>query len=91
MSDIPLTPEQRLFATEHHDLVYAFLNSKHLSETEFYDVIIFGYLDAVCDFLARKDLQRYLQPSCIRRIFSHIFGTAFCFIYLSEKNIPGRV
>lgn len=59
MSDIPLTPEQRLFATEHHDLVYAFLNSKHLSETEFYDVIIFGYLDAVCDFLARKDLQRY--------------------------------
>ncbi len=58
MSDIPLTPEQRLFAAENHDLVYAFLNSKHLSETEFYDVIIFGYLDAVCDFLARKDLQR---------------------------------
>lgn len=59
MSDIPLTPEQRLFAAEHHDLVFTFLNKKNLPESEFYDVIIFGYLNAVCDFLSRKDLQRY--------------------------------
>lgn len=59
MSDIPLTPEQRLFAAEHHDLVYSFLNNKHLLENDFYDVVIFGYLNAVCDFLTRKDLQKY--------------------------------
>ena len=59
MSDIPLTPEQRLFAAEHHELVYKFLNSKHLPESEFYDVIIFGYLKAVHDYLTRKDLQIY--------------------------------
>ena len=59
MSDIPLTPEQRLFAAEHHGLVYTFLNNKHLPESEFYDVIIFGYLNAVHDYLTRKDLQNY--------------------------------
>lgn len=59
MSDIPLTPEQRLFAAEHHGVVYAFLNDKHLPENEFYDVVIFGYLNAVHDYLTRKDLQNY--------------------------------
>lgn len=59
MSDIPLTPEQRLFAAENHDLVYAFLNDKHLSENDFYDVIIFGYLDAVRRYFANPHLQQY--------------------------------
>lgn len=59
MSDIPLTPEQRLFAAEHHGVVYAFLNARHLPESEFYDVVIFGYLNAVHDYLTRKDLQNY--------------------------------
>lgn len=59
MSDIPLTPEQRLFAAENHDLVYAFLNSKHLPENDFYDVIIFGYLDAVRRYFTTSRLQQY--------------------------------
>ena len=40
MSDIPLTPEQRLFAAENHDLVYAFLKEKNLPESDFYDIVI---------------------------------------------------
>lgn len=59
MSDIPLTPEQRLFAAENHDLVYAFLNDKHLPENDFYDVIIFGYLDAVRRYFTNPRLQQY--------------------------------
>lgn len=59
MSDIPLTPEQRLFAAEHHGLVYSFLNDKHLSESEFYDVIIFGYIDAVRRYFIEPHLQQY--------------------------------
>ena len=47
---IPLNEEQRRFATENHNLVYAFLNEKGLSEDEYYDVVIFGYLYAVNDF-----------------------------------------
>lgn len=59
MSDIPLTQTQRIFASEHHGLVHAFLNSKGLPEDEYYDVVIFGYLDAVRRFFAESELQQY--------------------------------
>ena len=45
----PMTPAQQLFAEEHHNLVYAFLNEKKLPEDEYYDVVVFGYLQAVMD------------------------------------------
>lgn len=44
LCEVPLTKEQQAFATDHHGLVYKFLNENHLPEDEFYDVIIFGYL-----------------------------------------------
>jgi len=34
----PMTPAQQLFAEEHHNLVYAFLNEKKLPEDEYYGV-----------------------------------------------------
>ena len=43
----PFTKEEQRFAEENHDLVYAFLNEKKLSEDEYYDVVVFGYLRAV--------------------------------------------
>ena len=45
LCEVPLTKEQQAFATDHHGLVYKFLNENHLPEDEFYDVIIFGYCD----------------------------------------------
>lgn len=59
MSDIPLTPEQRRFAAEHHGLVYAFLNDKRLPEDEYYDIVIFGYLDSVRRYFTEIKLQQY--------------------------------
>lgn len=55
----PLTPEQRLFAAEHHGLVYKFLNENHLSSDEFYDIVIFGYLRAVSRYFNEPELQQY--------------------------------
>ena len=43
----PFTKEEQQFAEENHDLVYAFLNEKKLSEDDYYDVVVFGYLKAV--------------------------------------------
>ena len=43
----PMSQAQQLFAEEHHNLVYAFLKEKKLPEDEYYDVVIFGYLQAV--------------------------------------------
>lgn len=59
LCEVPLTKEQQDFAAEHHGLVYKFLNDNRLAEDEFYDVIIFGYLKAVQDFLLREHLQDY--------------------------------
>lgn len=56
---VPLNDEQRRFATENHNLVYAFLHEKDLPEDEFYDVVIFGYLQAVSDYFNQKALRQY--------------------------------
>ena len=45
-----LTPEQNQFACQHLSLVKVFLFKNHLDQ-EFYDVVIFGYLDAVREYL----------------------------------------
>lgn len=59
LCEVPLTKEQQDFATEHHGLVYKFLNDNHLPEDEFYDVVIFSYLKSVQDFSLRESLRAY--------------------------------
>lgn len=55
----PMTDEQRRLAEANHDLVGAFLRENKLSEEQFYDVVIFGYLCAVQDYCCNPVLQRY--------------------------------
>lgn len=59
MCEIPLTPEQRIFAAENHGLVRKFLKENHLPTDDFYDVVIFGYLRAVHRFFEEPKLQKY--------------------------------
>lgn len=54
-----LTSKQQLFASEHHNLVYKFLHTKELSIEEYYDVVIFGYLLAVQEYLEKPELSRF--------------------------------
>ncbi|WP_162610254.1 RNA polymerase sigma factor [Lachnoclostridium sp. An118] len=63
----PLTEEQRIFAEEHHDFIYQYLNRRHLSIEEYYDTVVFGYLEAVQDYLEKPELKQY-QFSTIARI-----------------------
>lgn len=58
-SEVPLTPEQRVFAAEHHDLVFNFLRENGLAEDEYYDIVIFGYLKAVSRYFSQPALRRY--------------------------------
>lgn len=55
----PLTGEQKHLAELNHDLVYKFLSKNNLSETEYYDVVIFGYLCAAQEYCVNTKLQRY--------------------------------
>ena len=43
----PMTPEEREFAEQYHDLVLDFLRYRRLPTDDFYDIVIFGYLSAV--------------------------------------------
>jgi RNA polymerase sigma factor (sigma-70 family) len=54
-----LTLKQRQFAEDNHNLVYSFLNFKHLSYDEHYDIVIFGYLRAVKRYFEYPELQKY--------------------------------
>lgn len=63
LCEVPLTKEQQDFAAEHHGLVYKFLNDNHLSENEFYDIVIFAYLKAVKDYFSDQSAQDYSFPA----------------------------
>ena len=44
-----LTNTQREYASQHHDVVGGFLKERNLPEDEYYDVVIFAYLEAVTE------------------------------------------
>jgi RNA polymerase sigma factor (sigma-70 family) len=54
-----LTKEQSDFAALHHGLVYRFLRKYGRSEEDFYDIVVFGYLDAVRDWFESELAVRY--------------------------------
>lgn len=53
-----LTEQESAFAAEHHSLVYAYLNRNGLSEDEYYDVVVFGYLNGVRKYFRREELRQ---------------------------------
>ena len=59
LQEEPLTKEQQDFAAAHHNLVYKFLNINHLPKKDYYDVVIFPYLNAVRDYCNNPISQKY--------------------------------
>lgn len=47
----PMTIEEQEFAERNHDLAFDFLRFRSLPAEEYYDIIIFGYLAAVQQFI----------------------------------------
>ena len=43
----PLTPEEQAYAADHYTVVSRFLSVHRLPEAEWFDVVVFGYLEAV--------------------------------------------
>jgi len=58
MNEFNLTKEYEQFIIEHHGLVFTFLASRVLDENDFYDVVIFGFLKAVKNYLTMNKLSR---------------------------------
>ncbi len=81
----PFTKEEQAFAEENHDLVYAFLNEKKLSETDFYDIVIFGYLRAVQEYCRTGGLSKYRFSTLAWKRMHHILMDYYK--YLESPNI----
>ena len=54
-----LTDEQHDFAEQNHNLVIQYLHAKGLSEDDYYDIAVFGYLRAVQIYHENPELQNY--------------------------------
>ena len=55
----PLTKELADYAAEHHNLIYAFLTKHRYPIDEYYDTVVFGYLQAVAAYHEREALRAY--------------------------------
>lgn len=53
----PLTEQESAFAAEHHGLIFRYLSQKGLPEDEYYDVVVFGYLNGVQKYFRRGELR----------------------------------
>ena len=74
-----LTHLQRQFAEEHQDTVFRFLSHKGLPVEDYYDIVIFGYLQAVQEYDEDPALSRFQfstiawtkMGDCLGRHFSY--------------------
>lgn len=62
----PLTPEERAFAEENHSALEWCMRVQRL-DAELYDVAAFGYLQAVKQWFARPDLQKWSFKTIVRQ------------------------
>lgn len=54
-----MSEQQRRFAAEQHNLIYAYLREMGWPASEYYDIAAFGFLRAVRRYLTEPALQKY--------------------------------
>ena len=59
-----MSDEERLFASENHNLIYAYLHSNRVDPEEYYDIAAFGFLRAVMRYFRMSRLQAF-PFSCV--------------------------
>ena len=62
----PMIQEERELAEQRHDLVIDFLRYKCLPMDDYYDIVIFGYLTAVQQYLRNPPLNVSFEAMAIR-------------------------
>jgi len=84
----PFTKEEQQFAEENHDLVYAFLNEKKLSEDEYYDVVVFGYLRAVQLHGSNSKLDKYRFSTLAWKQMQGELANYYKYLSSPKRNAP---
>ena len=83
-----LTEKQKIFAEQHHMLVERFLWKNHLERAEFYDVVIFGYLEAVQEYLEKPELSKYPFSSIAWRKMRFCMINEYIYQNCPKRNAP---
>lgn len=86
-TDRPLTEEEKRFAEEHHDYIYQFMRSYRLAVSEWYDILIISYLNAVKKYCSRPELQIYPFPAVAKKVLSCAYHH-YWKSYNAQKNMP---
>lgn len=86
LKEVPLTPEQRKFAADHHNLIYSFLNDRRLPEDDYYDVVVFGYLKAVTEYFTKAGANRFSFATIARRKMQCALLDYYRSLYCQKRN-----
>lgn len=84
----PLTPEEQLYAEKHHEMIYHFLSHYQLDETEYYDVVVFGYLAAIQEYLRKPHLQCYCFSTIAWKNMYEAFLLELTYKNRSKRKAP---
>lgn len=84
----PLTGEQKHLAELNHDLVYKFLNENNLPESEYYDVVIFGYLCAAQEYCENSKLKRYSFTTVAWKRMRREFSNHLRYLDRKKRDCP---
>ena len=71
----PMTPKEREFAEQYHDLVLNFLHYRHLPMNDFYDIVIFGYLSAVQQYFRNPPPDVTFKAMAFRMMLATLLQT----------------
>ena len=74
----PMTQEERDFAEQHHNLVIDFLRYRRLPMDEFYDVVIFGYLSAVQQYIRNPPVGVNFKAMAFRAMKDAVLRESEC-------------
>ena len=77
MMEVRLTDGQRRFAEEQHHILLDFLEGRNLAMDEFYDIVVFPFLQAVCEYDACRDFVEDSFEVFAKRSMSTAVGRHF--------------
>lgn len=84
----PLTGEQKHLAELNHDLVYKFLNENNLPESEYYDVVIFGYLCAAQEYCEKPKLKKYSFTTVAWKMMRRELSNHLKYLERKKRDCP---
>lgn len=77
MMEVRLTEKQRRFAEEQHHILLDFLQGRRLAMDEYYDIVVFPFLEAVCEYDAGRDSIKESFEVFARRCMREAVGRYF--------------